>query len=153
MKRFSLKQKFVAAGAAATLVIGGTAAFAFFTAAGSGTGSATVGTSSAITLAATVTGAVTPDGVTGSVSVLVTNPGTGAQTVGSIHLDSITADAGHSTCVVTVPTAFSMADIAVNTNLAAGASTTKTGTLVMHDTGVNQDDCQGATLTLNLSSN
>ena len=91
-------------------------------------------------------------------SVLVTNPGSSAQVVGSIHLASITPDAGHPTCDVSVGApavnaAFTMADIPVNTNLAAGASTTKTGSLQMNDTGVNQDSCQGATLTLNFTSN
>jgi hypothetical protein len=158
MKRFIQSKKGIVALLATLTVVVFSAigAYAYFTANGSGTGSATVGSVSGITLAGTITGDLYPGGAPAGVSVLVTNPGSGAQTVGTIHLDSITADAGHPTCVVSssgAGAAFTMADIAVNTNLAAGASTTKTGSLQMNDTGVSQNGCQGATLTLNLSSN
>jgi hypothetical protein len=48
-----------------------------------------------------------------------------------------------------------MAGVVVNTvfNSGNGQSVTPTGSLAMNDTGVSQDACQGATLTLNLTSN
>ena len=158
MRRFSRKA-LVAGGLVATLALGGIA-FAYFTNSGSGTGSASVGSSSPITLAGTITGTLYPAGNAASVSVLVTNPGAGSQHVGSVHLDSIDADIDHASCVTTVGgvnPAFSMSDITVNTTLTksgtAGDHVTKVGSLQMNDTGAAQDGCQGATLTLNLSSN
>jgi hypothetical protein len=158
MRRFSRKA-LVAGGLVATLGLGGIA-FAYFTNSGSGTGTASVGTSSEITLDGTITGDLYPAGDAASVSVLVTNPGSGSQHVGSVHLDSIDADAGHPLCVVTVGgvnPAFSMSDILVGATLTksgtAGDNTTVLGSLQMNDTGISQNSCQGATLTLNLSSN
>jgi len=154
MKLFNSKKKLVA-GAVALVATAGlaTGAFAYFTNSGSGSGSASVGTSSAITLSGSAATAVTPDGATSDVAILVTNPGSGSQNVGAVHLVSIAPDASHSACDTTVPTAFSMADTAPVGLLAAGGSTTVHSTLVMHDTGVSQDNCQGASLTLTFSSN
>lgn len=159
--KFTLKKKVLAGGVATVLALGSAvAAYAYFTNSGSGTGSAAVGTSTAVTLAGTITGSLYPAGAPASVSVLVTNPGTGSQLVTAVHLASITADSGHSTCVVTssgVNAAFTMSDITVGTTLTktgtAGDHTTVSGSLQMNDTGIVQDTCQGATLTLNLTSN
>ena len=154
MKKFTLKKKMIAGAAAAALTLGvGGAAFAYFTANGSGTGSGSVGTSSAITISGAAADAVTPDGATSDVTITVTNPGSGAQTVGNVHLESIAPDAGHATCVTDVPTAFSMADTAPVGLIAAGDNTVVHSTLIMHDTGVSQNNCQGAVLTLTFSSN
>ena len=84
------------------------------------------------------------------------NTGTGSQFVTKVHLDSITADAGHASCDVSssgANAAFAMADVTVGETIAAGATVSKSGSLAMNDTGVNQDSCQGATLTLTFSSN
>jgi hypothetical protein len=154
---FTLKKKLIAGAAVAALALGaGGAAFAYFSANGAGTGSATVGSSTAVTLAGTITGTLYPAGAPAGVSVLVTNGGSGSQLVGAVTLASITTDATHSSCDLSVSgtnAAFTMADIAVNTTLTASASTTKTGTLQMNDTGVAQDACQGAPLTLHFTSN
>lgn len=141
----------------AVLAMIGTA-IAYFTATGTGTGTATVGSSSTVSLAGTITGTLYPAGSPASVSVLVTNNGSGSQFVNTVHLASITPDAGHSSCSTTVATSgtssdFTMADIPVSTTLAAGGTKTVTGSLQMNDTGVSQNACQGATLTLNFTSN
>lgn len=146
MRKFTRKTM-VAGGLVLTLGVGGMA-FAFFTQSGSGTGTASVGTSSAITLSATAPTAVTPAGVTSDVAIVVTNPGSGSQHVASVSLASV--DASNALCDTS---AFSMPAVSVNTTLAAGGSVTKHGTLSMADNGLNQDDCQGASLTLNLTSN
>jgi hypothetical protein len=155
MRKFPRKL-FVAGGLAVTLGVGGIA-YAFFTDSGSGIGTAAVGSSSPITLAATVTGTLNPGGGPASVSVLVTNPGDGSQHVGAVHLASISTDAAHSDCDLSVSglnPAFSMADIAVDSTLAAaGGHVTKSGSIQMNDTGVEQNACQGAPLTLHLTSN
>lgn len=132
------------------------AAIAYFTAGGSGTGSATVGTSATALITQTNTlGALYP-ATSQPVNLDIKNTGTGSQFVNKVHLDSITADAGHASCDVSssgANAAFTMTDVTVGETLAASATTSKSGTLAMNDTGVSQDSCQGATLTLHFSSN
>ena len=132
-------------------------AYAYFTTTGSGTATATVGTSSAVTLKGTVTGNLYP-GSSSPVSLTVDNPSSGKQRIGTISLEKITADAGHASCSVVTTGGnpdFTMADVVVNKTFAPGngQAVTPGGTLTMNDTGVNQDSCQGATLTLTFSSN
>jgi hypothetical protein len=132
-------------------------AYAYFTTTGSGTATATVGTSSAVILKGTVTGNLYP-GSASPVTLTVDNPSTGKQRVGTISLEKITADAGHSTCSVVTTGGnpdFTMADVVVNKTYGTGnnQAVTPNGSLAMNDTGVNQDACQGATLTLTLKNN
>ena len=132
------------------------AAVAYFTSGGSGNGSATVGTSSTATITQTNTLAALYPATSQPVNLDVKNTGTGSQFVNKVHLASIAADAAHAGCDVSssgANAAFTMADVNVGETLAAGATTSKSGTLTMNDTGVSQDSCQGATLTLTFSSN
>jgi hypothetical protein len=64
----------------------------------------------------------------------------------------VATDVTHSACVVAD---FTMPDVAANQSFAngSGQTVTATGTLTMANTGVSQDACQGAPLTLNLTSN
>jgi len=133
------------------------AAIAYFTTTGSGTGTATVGSSSAVTLHATVAGDLYP-GSSSTVSFTVDNPSSGGQRVGTISLASISADAGHAGCSTAISGGnpdFTMPAVTVNKTFGPGAgqAVTQTGTLTMNDTGVSQNACQGATLTLNVASN
>ena len=142
---------------AALLVVVAGGAYAFFSTSGTGTGTASVGSSSALTLHATVTGSLYP-GSSSPVSFTVDNPSSGKQRVGTISLEKITADAGHSSCSVVTTGGnpdFTMAEIVVNKVFGPGngQAVTPNGSLTMNDTGVSQDACQGATLTLSLKSN
>ena len=146
---------FALTAAIVVVVVGG--AYAFFTTSGTGTGTASVGSSSALTLHATVTGSLYP-GTSAPVAFTVDNPSSGKQQVNTITLSSITVDAGHSECVVTTSgekPAFTMAAVTVNQSFGPGngQTITPTGSLTMNETGLNQDKCQGATLTLHLTSN
>jgi hypothetical protein len=133
-------------------------AYAYFTTTGSGTATATVGSSTAVTLHGTITGNMYP-GSSSTVNFTVDNPSSGAQRVGTISLVSIAADSGHSGCITTVGSeaskVFYMAPVAVNATFGSGnnQAVTPTGTLQMRDSGENQNNCMGATLTLTLSSN
>jgi hypothetical protein len=132
------------------------AAIAYFTGGGSGSGSATVGTSATALITQTNTLAALYPATSQPVNLDIKNTGTGSQFVDKVHLVSITADAGHASCDVSssgANAAFTMADVTVGETLAAGATTSKSGSLAMNDTGVSQDSCQGATLTLTFSSN
>jgi hypothetical protein len=159
LRRILKKRTAVAVSVVAVLAVAG-AAIAYFTNAGTGSGTASVGTSSTVSLAGTITGTLYPAGDPAGVSVLVTNPGSGSQHVGSVHLDSITTDAAHSTCDVSssgTNPAFTLTDILVGQDLTKsgtpGDHTTVTGSLQMNDTATSQDTCKNAPLTLHFSSN
>jgi len=145
----------VALGCVGALVVGG-AAFAYFTSSGSGTGAASVGSASAVTLHATVNSNLFP-GSSSPVSLTVDNPSSGVQRVGTVTLASISVDSGHSGCstVISGNPDFTMAPVNVNEVFSPGngQSVAATGTLTMNETGVNQDACQGAALTLHLTNN
>ncbi len=150
------KRALIALGSTCTLAVAGVA-FAYFTTSGSGTGTATVGSSSAVTLHATISSTLYP-GTSSPVSFTVDNPSSGSQRVGTITLASITVDAGHSTCSTAISGGnpdFSMPAVTVNHTFGPGngQSVTPTGTLTMNETGVSQDACQGATVTLHLTNN
>lgn len=139
------------------VLAGAGVAIAYFTNLGSGTGTATVGSSANVVLHGTVGGSLYP-GASSTVSFTVDNPSPGSELVNKISLASITPDAGHSGCSTVISGGnpdFTMADVTVNQSFPSGngQAVTATGTLLMHETGVNQDACQGATLTLNLTSN
>jgi hypothetical protein len=156
MRRIKSRKALLALGCVGALAVAA-GAYAYFTTSGSGTGTATVGSSSAVTLHATVGSSLYP-GASSPVSFTVDNPSQGAQRVGTISLQSITVDAGHSTCSVVTTGGnpdFAMAAVAVNKTFATGngQAVTPSGSLAMNDTGVNQDACQGATLTLHLVNN
>jgi hypothetical protein len=156
MHRITRKRTLVALSCVSVLALGAVA-YAYFTSTGSGTATAKVGTSSAITLKGTVSGNLYP-GASSQVSFTVDNPSSGTQRVGTISLTGITVDAGHSTCSTVITGGnpdFTMAPVAVNATFAPGngQAVTPKGTLTMNDTGVNQNACQGAELTLALSSN
>jgi hypothetical protein len=143
------KRVLVPASVVAALLLAGVAV-AYFSSTGSGSATATVGTSSAVTLHATVANSLHP-GASSSVSFTVDNPSPGNERVATIHLQSVSVDAGHSACVTSD---FTMPDVTVNQTFpnGNGQAVTATGTLTMANTGVSQDACQGATLTLNLTS-
>jgi hypothetical protein len=141
---------------AAILAVAG-GAYAYFSTTGSGTVTATVGSGSALTIKGTVSGNLYP-GSSANVTFTVDNPSSGKQRVGTISLEKITADAGHSTCSVVTTGGnpdFSMAGVAVNAVYGPGnnQAVTPTGSLTMNETGINQDGCQGATLTVYVKSN
>lgn len=156
MSSINMRRASVALGCTCALAVAGVA-LAYFTSSGSGTGTASAGTSSTVTLHGTVASSLYP-GTSSSVSFTVDNPSSGSERVGTISLTSITVDAGHSTCSTTISGGnpdFSMPAVTVNHTFASGngQSVTPTGTLTMNETGLNQDACQGATLTLHLSNN
>lgn len=156
MRWITKKRAFIALGCTCALAVAG-AAFAYFTSSGSGTGSASVGSSSAVTLHATITSNLYP-GSSSPVTFTVDNPSSGVQRVGTVSLASITTDAEHSGCSTKLTGEkpdFTMAPVPVNQVFTSGngQAVSATGTLAMNETGVNQDACQGATLTLHLTNN
>jgi hypothetical protein len=149
MRKHLTKKRVILLAVVVAAVGAGTTAFAYFTTTGQGTGSASVGSSSAVTLHGSTVDTVYP-GTSTEVDFTVDNTSSGQQYVATIHLDSVTTDVAHNTCNLSD---FTMPDVTVNQNFASGngQAVTATGTLTMADHG-NQDACQGAPLTLHLSS-
>jgi hypothetical protein len=127
------------------------AAIAYWTQAGSGTGTGTVGTTGTVTLQGPVTAGIYPGGST-AVTLTASNSASAPVKVQTVSMASIAVDAGHSTCNTAD---FTMPTVTENTSLAGNAVTqplTANGVLTMANTAANQDACKGATLTLTLSS-
>jgi hypothetical protein len=142
------KSKKLAAVVVGALTLGmGAAAYAYFTTGGSGTGSANVGTASAIVLSATTDTTLYPGGPAADLAIEVTNPGPANQHVDTVSLTSIDTPIGCNAAW------FTMSPVTVDSTLAPGASTTVHGMLTMTNTATSQDACQGGALTLHVSSN
>jgi len=174
MRILRTKRGRVALGVIASLALAG-GAYAYFTASGSGTGSATVGASSTLTIHGTSASTLYP-GTSSTVSFTVDNPSPGHQQVGTIHLASIKAcPAGDSwngtactnsgveiTTCESVETGasdtntgnFWMPDVVENQQVANGngQALTVNGTLTMNNLSSSQNTCQNANLTLNFTS-
>ncbi len=144
------KRALVAAVVAGLALIAAIAGYAYWTTTGSGTGSAAAGTTTAVTLHATFTDGIYPGG-TKSVSFTADSTNPGSVRVGTVHLASVTFDAGHSGCSAAD---FTMPDVVENTDVPNGSGTAlpNNGTLTFADTASNQDACKNATITLNLTS-
>ena len=95
MKRLFLKKQIALLAALTVAAVAAIAAYAYFTANGSGSGTATVGTSSTVTLHGNTTGTLYP-GATVPVSFTVDNPSTGHQQLGTIYLAGVKACTGAS---------------------------------------------------------
>lgn len=172
---FFTRKRLVALSTVGVLLVAG-AAIAYFTASGSGSGSATVGTSTALTLYGSTSGSLYP-GASATVSFTADNPSGGKEQVGTIQLVSIKACTGsgsswngtacsnggtrQTSCEdfstgATNDTSkdYWMPDVAANQEVAAGngKTITATGTLTMNDLSTSQDLCQGADLQLSFTS-
>jgi hypothetical protein len=152
LKNLSRKKKLlVGGGIAAAITFSAVGAWAYFTTTGSGTATGSTGTSSALVLHGTVASTLYP-GTSSTVNFTVDNPNAGHQFVSTIHLAGVATDASHSSCVVAD---YTMPDVTASQDVATGngIAITATGTITMANTGVSQDACKNAPLTLSLTSN
>jgi hypothetical protein len=131
---------------AAVAALASVGAYAYFTANGSGAGTATVGESSGILLSSPEVGDLYPDGADVPVTVTIENPGSGAQFVDTVS--GVVEDNG-----LCLGSWFEVDDIVYQDTLAAGASDTADTVIRMVDSGTNQDECQGDTVDITWSSN
>jgi hypothetical protein len=128
-------------------------AIAYWTTTGSGEGSGSVASSNGtLALQGTVTESLVPGG-SSAVKYTASNAGSSSLSVGTIHavvsIDEAHANAG---CKASD---FTIADTAENQVIAAhasGVALAKEGSIAMADTSENQDACQGATVSLALTS-
>jgi hypothetical protein len=157
MSRFTRRRKITAVTVLAFLVVAG-AAFAYWTTTGSGTGAATTGASSAVSVAqtGTVTGLV-PGGAAQAVNFTITNPKTTPQRVATVTvaIASITNITGGTPATGCTTADFTLVQpTAINTDLAAGATAfvPSGATLAMIDSASNQDGCQNVTVNLTFAA-
>ncbi len=145
-----LRSKTVAVTTAVLVVAGGGAALAYWTTTGTGTGSAaTASANGSLTLHADFAAGLTP-GASVPVTFTADNPGTSSLRLSEIT--DVTVSTGTPGCLA--------GDFVVRgltttpATVAAGSRGTKVGTatLAFTDTGVDQDACKGATVTLSVSS-
>ena len=142
-------------------------AVAYFTASGTGSGSAQVGNStSPMNISATITpgtGGLVPGGSPATVSFTVNNSGSGNQYVNTVSLTGVQAfsDSAHTINITGTgagqcdTSQVSMATVTEGQDVPSGGPTTlgTNGSLVFHDSGSNQDGCKGAYLVASFNSN
>lgn len=150
MQKVLRKRILVPVVAIAAIAVAGIAV-AFFTASGTGSGTATVGSAAGVTITGvTFDNALYPGGSTG-VRFTITN--SSADT--AVKVDKVVADTVAGTNGITgLPRGcsesdFSFGDVTVSASIAAGRSTEASGTLRFADNG-NQDACQNASPVLHL---
>jgi hypothetical protein len=87
MRKFTRKQKIAAAATAAVIAVGGGVAYAYWSTTGSGTGSASTGDSTPVTVAqvGTIAG-LTPGGPAQAVDFKINNPATGSQHISAVDI-------------------------------------------------------------------
>jgi hypothetical protein len=142
-----LRKRYVAILTTVAALAFAASAWAYFSSTGSGTGSASVGSSAQVELSSDAISGLYPGGADVPVTVHVHNPGSGAEQVGTIS-GSVADNGG---CLGSW---FQVDSISYDQDVAAGSDGADTSTVVrMLDSGTNQDACQGATLTINWSSN
>jgi hypothetical protein len=145
MKLFTKKRVAIALVALVVAVGTTVGALAYFSNAGSGTGTASVGSSAGVSLSSSPVGTLYPGGADVPVTVNIQNNGSGAQYVADVS-GSVADNGG---CLGAW---FQVDTVHFNTDLAAHASTS-TGTNVrMLDSGTNQDVCKNKTMTINWTS-
>jgi hypothetical protein len=144
------KKRFAVLGAVAILAMAGIAV-AYFTSSGSGTGSASVGKSSAFTVevSSDTSGSIYPGSGSETLSYSIKNEGSGHQNVTSTSA-SVNSDEGNITqngtpVVGCLASWFHAADTSpAPVDLAGGATAEGSVKVTMEDAEANQDACQGA---------
>jgi hypothetical protein len=134
-------------------------AFAYFTASGSATGQAAVGSSTpwTVTFSATA-GTMYPGAGTATMAYTVTNAGSGNQklatTTASVNADTNGYVTNHGTSVTSCQASWFTATNTPPTaaDLAAGAHTTGSVAVTMADAAVSQNACQGVTPDVTVSA-
>jgi len=146
MKFLKRKKVVVPLAIVAVLALTG-GAIAYWTASGSGSGNATVGTSSALTVTAVSFGGPLYPGSSTPVTFSVNNPGSAP-----IHVTSITSG-GISTTGSCLSSDFSFTNgTTLPADIPAGGSLAGTGTLAMANTALNQDACKSTSVGLTINA-
>lgn len=151
MQKVLRKRILVPVVAIAAIAVAGIAV-AYFTASGTGSGTATVGADAGVT----ITGVTIDDTLyPGSSSVVRFTVENGSSDT-AVKVDKVVADTSEGTNGISgLPDGcdaadFTFSDVTVNASIAADGSTDATGRLEFANTASNQDACQGAQPVLHL---
>ncbi|MEW1918559.1 hypothetical protein [Pseudarthrobacter oxydans] len=156
MAKVAGRKKRIIGTTVALVAIGGGAAFAYWTAAGTGSATTKADTSKNFTITSKITGEpLSPGGPIQTVEYTVTNPGTGVQKLSNVVVtianDNNSAWTPTSGCSAAdfqiVSPTFTPVEIAPN-----GGTTTGTVTLQMINRDTNQDGCKNASVPLYFSA-
>jgi hypothetical protein len=150
MKRFATKRLLLLG---VVTVVAGMAAFgayAYWTASGTGAGTASVGTDNGVNIVVTDTGAALYPGGSATITFHVqNNSGSSSVMVGKVVQDGPVTGLP----VGCSPADFSFADVTLNESVAAsGNGADHTGTLSMANSASNQDACKNASPVLHLQT-
>lgn len=153
-RRMSRKRRSTIIAIAATVLLsaGGGAAFAYWTASGSGAGVASTGTTTAftVTTSAPTGGPLTPGGPAETVNFTVANPGTGSQKLSAV-VAKVAASDGTAWTAIDGCSALDYS-LGVPTitygEIAGSSSVSGTVTITMLDLGSSQDACKNASIPL-----
>ncbi len=141
------KKSRVIVATAAVFVLGGTAAFAYWTSTGSGSGAGTTGTSTAFTVTGVAVTAGLPltPGTAQTVGFTVNNPGTGNQILSSV-VATVATSAGEEWTAVSGCSALDYtvsAPVITYGQIAGSSSVSGTVLVTMNNLGTSQDACKG----------
>jgi hypothetical protein len=153
MKRLNKTGYVIAGGTAAAVLVGGGAAFAYWTSSGTGTGTATTDTTTAVTIAQDIPPPVTglyPDGPAQNINIDITNPDASDVLLSSVTTAvSSTSDPGCTAADFTVVDLYAGGTIPGGTTVPVPAA----ATIQMIDRPlVDQDDCKGVTVNLSFTA-
>jgi hypothetical protein len=151
MRKLMRKRVLVPVAAVMALAVAGVA-LAYFTSSGTGSGTASVGTDAGVTISPVTINATLYPGGSSSVDFTVNNTSTDTSAkVGKVVADTSAGTNGITGLPVGCDASdFHFADVAVNAEIAAGGSTSSSGTLSMDNSAANQDACKGASPVLHL---
>jgi hypothetical protein len=151
MRKLMRKRILVPVVALAAIAVTGIAV-AYFTASGTGSGTATVGSAAGVTITGVSFDATLYPGGSTAVRFTINN----ASSNTAVQVDKVVADTAYGTTGVDgLPRGcdaadFSFGDVTVNESISANGSTSETGTLRLANSTANQDACQGASPVLHL---
>ncbi|MBP1135140.1 hypothetical protein JOE31_001372 [Arthrobacter sp. PvP023] len=156
MSKVAGRKKRIIITTAAMLAIGGGAAFAYWSATGTGDTTTGAGSTENFTITSSIEGEpLSPGGPTQKVTFVVTNPGSGVQKLSAVAV-TVAGDKGTPWTSVE---GCSAADFTVGkptftqTEIEPGKSVTGTVTLQMKNLAdTNQDGCKGATVPLHFAA-
>lgn len=148
MRKLMRKRILLPVVAIAAIAVAGVA-YAFFTTSGTGSGTATVGTTAGLTIdPVTITGTLYPGG-DATVDFTINNSSSNtAIKVGDVVADTPAITGLPDGCSASD---FTFADVPVGQTIAASSSVNGQGTLHMENTSSNQDACKGASPVLHLT--
>jgi len=153
-----LSKKTLAVATTVVLLSGGGAAFAYWTAGGTGTGTAATATSATVSVnqtGAVITG-LTPGGPFFDLAGTLTNSTTGPLLVASVTAAVTGVDASHPTCAFTdykITGTSVLANLDTSGYVPVGSTATWSGLKVnLANTAANQNACKGATVTITYAS-